>query len=114
MTIKKDLMALNKDIKTLSQKVDRLLKTIGESEKIKAMPRVSAKKAPSKKKTVATTATDQVLRIINRSKKGVDTATLMNKTGFKQKKVWNIIQRAFKNGKIRRVGKGLYTGVKES
>lgn len=114
MTIKKDLTALNKDIKTLGQKVDRLLKAIEKSDKIKTTKRVPAKKAPSKKKTVATTATEQVLRIINRSKKGVDTVTLMEKTGFNQKKIWNIIQRAFKNGKIRRVDKGLYMGMKES
>ena len=62
---------------------------------------------------VGLTATDRVLRIINRSRKGVDTAILMKKTGFNQKKVWNIIHRAYTSGKIKRVGKGLYVGVKE-
>jgi len=65
-----------------------------------------------KAKAAKVTATDQVLRVIDRSKKGVDTATLMKKTGFNQKKVMNILQRTFKQGKIKRVEKGSYVGVK--
>ena len=56
-------------------------------------------------------ATDQVLNIINRSKKGVDNATLMKKTGFNKKKVTNILQRTFKQGKIKRVDKGVYASA---
>ena len=58
------------------------------------------------------TDTDKVLAIINRSKKGVDTATLMKKTGFNQKKVRNMLNRTYKQGKITRVEKGIYVGVK--
>jgi len=58
------------------------------------------------------TATDQVLDIINRSKKGVNTATLMEKTGFDQKKVRNILRRTYKQGKIKRADRGIYIGVK--
>jgi hypothetical protein len=36
------------------------------------------------------------MTIINRSKKGVDTAALMKKTGFNQKKVLNILYRTYK------------------
>jgi len=57
------------------------------------------------------TATDQVLNIIKRSKKRVNAATLMTKTGFDLKKVRNILQRTYKQGKIKRVGKGVYVGV---
>ena len=69
------------------------------------------KKAPAKNKAVKVTATDQILKIISRSKKGVDTATLMKKTGFNQKKVTNILQRTFKAGKIKRAAKGIYIGA---
>ena len=58
------------------------------------------------------TDTDKVLEIIHRSKKGVDTATLMKKTGFDQKKVRNILHRTYKHGKITRAEKGIYVGVK--
>ena len=125
MTIKKDLLALNKDIKTLIRKMDRLLKTVEKSDKaeviktskakaVKAQPAKQAPKAPVKKKAVKVTATDQVLKIINRSKKGVDTATLMKKTGFNSKKVSNILQRTYKQGKIEKAGRGIYVGVKVS
>jgi predicted transcriptional regulator of viral defense system len=36
----------------------------------------------------------------------------MKKTGFDQKKVRNILNRTFKQGKIKRVDKGIYVGVK--
>jgi predicted transcriptional regulator of viral defense system len=79
---------------------------------VKTKPKAKAvsKKAPVKggKKT----DTDKVLAIINRSKKGVDTATLMKKTGFDQKKVRNMLHRTYKQGKITRVDKGLYIGKK--
>jgi len=51
-----------------------------------------------------------VLGIIKRSKKGVDAAALVKKTGFDLKKVRNILHRTYKMGKIKRVGKGIYVG----
>ena len=111
MTIKKELSALQKDIKDIQKKIENFIKAI-ETEQKAIAPKAKAKKPPTKKKASKITATDQVLKIINRSKKGVDTATLMKKTGFNQKKVTNILQRTFKQGKIKRVGKGIYVGVK--
>ena len=120
MTIKRELTALKKDITANGKKLDNLIKAVGKSEKgtpakaskAKAAPAKKALKAPGKKKSAQITATDQVLQIINRSKKGVNTATLMKKTGFDQKKVRNILQRTFKQGKIKRADKGVYVGVK--
>jgi len=122
MTIKKELTALQKDITAIGKKLDTLLKAVEKSETkptkvskakaVKAKPAKKAPKTPMKKKAVEVTATDQVLKIINRSKKGVDTATLMKKTGFNQKKVTNILQRTYKQGKIKRADRGVYVGVK--
>ena len=122
MTIKKELTALKKDITTIGKKLDNLLMAVEKSETkptkaskakaVKAKPVKKAPKAPATKKAVKVTATDQVLKIINKSKKGVNTATLMKKTGFNQKKVTNILQRTFKAGKIKRADKGIYVGVK--
>ena len=76
-----------------------------------------AKKAPAKKaapkKAVAkkapkVTAADTVLKIINRAKKGVDTAGIIKKTGFDNKKVANIIFKLKKQEKIKNPEKGLY------
>ncbi len=125
MTIyKNDLQALNMDIKALERKMEKLIKEFDKGKKTKVTKKVTAKpaqakttkrapakKAPAKKGAVKLTATDKVLRIINRSKRGVNTATLMKKTGFNQKKVTNILQRTYKQGKIKRVGKGVYVGA---
>ena len=115
----KDLKALQKEIKALEKKMDKLIAVAEKSEKPKVAKKVKAKstkktpakKAPTKKKTAQPTATDQVLKIIIRSKKGVNIKTLMEKTSFNQKKVTNILQRTFKQGKVKRVGKGIYVGA---
>jgi hypothetical protein len=123
MTMKTELTAMKKDLTAISKKLETLLKAVEKSEKatatkapkakaVKATPAKMAPKAPAKKKAVKVTATDEILKIINRSKKGVNTSALMEKTGFNQKKVTNILNRTFKQGKIKRVDKGIYVGVK--
>ena len=116
MTMKKELSAVQKKLTAIKLKVDNLIAAVEKSEtkiakpaKAKATKAKPAKKAP--KVPAKVTATDEVLKIINRSKKGVDTATLMKKTGFDQKKVRNILNRTFKQGKIQRADKGVYVGA---
>jgi hypothetical protein len=125
MTIlKKDLQSLQKEIKALEKKMDKLIAAAGKSDKPKVAKKATAKptkakttkkapvkKAPVKNKAAKLTATDQVLNIINRSKKGVNIKTLMEKTSFNQKKVTNILQRTYKQGKIKRAGIGVYVGA---
>ncbi len=112
MTVtKRDLQSLQKQFKALEKKMDKLIAAAVKREKPKAAKKAPAKRAPAKKKAAKPTATDQVLGIIKRSKKGVNIKTLMDKTGFNQKKVTNILQRTYKQGKIKRVGKGVYVGA---
>jgi hypothetical protein len=70
-----------------------------------------AKKAVAKKKVTKETATDKILQIVKRSKKGVDVPTLKEKSGFDDKKVRNIVFRAAKEGKIKKSGRGIYVGA---
>jgi predicted transcriptional regulator len=118
MTITKDLQTVSKELTKLVKQTEKLAAAFEKAEKPKAnsvKPKAKAKAVITKKapvKAAKKTDTDQVLAIINRSKKGVDTATLMKKTGFNQKKVRNIIFRTYKQGKITRVEKGIYVGVK--
>jgi len=131
MTIKRELTAVQKKLTTIKLKVDNLIAAVEKSETkvakpskakavkaqpvkkaTKAKPAKKAPKAPAKEKAVKVTATDQVLNIINGSKNGVDTATLVKETGFDQKKVRNIVFRTMKQGKIKRADKGIYVGVK--
>ena len=76
----------------------------------KAAPKkIMAKKAaPKKAAAKKVTAADTVLKAIQGLKKGIDTARLMKKTGFDQKKVANIIFKLKKQGKITSPKKGLY------
>jgi len=105
MTISKDLKAITREIKALEKTISKLAKTVEKSEKAKPVRAEKIKKAPAR-----LTATDQVLKIVKASKKGVDTSTLTKKTGFNQKKVTNILQKTYKLGKIKRVGRGIYVG----
>jgi hypothetical protein len=117
MTITKDLQAISKELTKLANQTEKLAAELGKAEKLKAKPvktktkaKAVTKKAPVKAAKI--TDTNQVLAIVNRSKKGVDTATVMKKTGFNQKKVRNILFRTYKQGKITRAEKGIYVGVK--
>ena len=117
MTITKDLKAINKELMKLVKQTEKLAAELGKAEKPAAKSvqtttkaKTVTKKAPAK--VAKKTDTDKVLEIIHRSKKGVDTATLMKKTGFDQKKVRNMLNRTYKQGKITRVEKGIYVGVK--
>jgi predicted Rossmann fold nucleotide-binding protein DprA/Smf involved in DNA uptake len=122
--LKKDIQSLQKEIKALEKKMEKLIaaaaksekpkvakKTTAKSVKAKTTKKVPTKNAPVKKKAAMPTATDEVLKIINRSKNGVDAATLVKKTGFNAKKIQNILFRTHKQGKIKRAGKGVYLGA---
>lgn len=123
--LKKNLQAVNRELKALAKKTEGLMKVVDKLEKApavrkpKASPKTKrkagvkkagARKTAAKQKT-AVTATHQVLKIVKRSKKGVAVPSLMEKTGFDEKKVRNIISRAFKERKIKRVGRGLYVAA---
>jgi ATP-dependent RNA circularization protein (DNA/RNA ligase family) len=117
MTITKDLQAISKELTKLAKQTEKLAAALGKAEKpkaksVKTMTKAKAvtKKAPVKAAKI--TDTDKLIAIINRSKKGIDTATVMKKTGFNQKKVRNILFRTYKQGKITRAEKGIYVGVK--
>ncbi|MBW1759194.1 MAG: hypothetical protein JRG68_05360 [Deltaproteobacteria bacterium] len=77
-----------------------------EPEKKKIPIKAEKEKAPKKEKTI--TAADAVLNIIKRSKEGVDTATLKKKTGFGEKKIYNITYKLKNQGKIKPGKRGIY------
>ena len=128
--LKKDLQAVNKGLKALVRKTETLAKKVDKLEKAQAAAKrktkakakttkkvPAKKKVAAKKKTVAKkkaaplTATDKIVNIIKRSKKGVDVPTLMKKTGLADKTVRNILFRSSKQGKIKRSGRGVYVAA---
>ncbi len=126
--LKTDLEAISKALNGLAQKVQKLQEQIGgetkpaKKPKAKAVKAKAVKKAPIKKvvvkkaapkkatskKGIQATAVDTVLSIIQRYKKGVGNAALMEKTGYNQKKIANLVFKLRKQGKIKSVAKGVY------
>ncbi len=108
--LKKNLMAVARDLKKLTQKTDKMLKRLGKLEKAQAAKKPKAKavkKAPTKKPT-RVSASETVLAIIKKSRKGIDIAALNKKTGFEGRKIRDIIYKLKKQGKIKTERKGLY------
>jgi transcriptional regulator NrdR family protein len=109
------LSELSYETKKLMVKVDKLNK----AQAATASKRQAVVKAASKKKTplqktagrkrAALTLTDTVLKIVRRYQKGVGISTLKAKTGFSEKQIRNIVYRATRQGKTRRIGRGIYT-----
>ena len=78
--------------------------------KARPVKRKVARKAPARKK-IKVTGSDAVLKIIKSTKKGVGTAALKQKTGFKEKKIRDTIYRLKKQRKIKSVQKGFYVAI---
>ena len=133
--MKRELQAVMKELNAISKRVDKLVAALQKAEQPKtqkavkkATPKAAKKAAPkavkkvapkAAKKQVATkvapkkaaakvTAADTVLKIIQSLKIGTDTASLMKKTGFNQKKVANLVFKLKKQGKITSPKIGLY------
>ena len=116
------LLYMSEAFKGLSAECERL---IGKAAKPTAVKRVErklrakvkkkalAKKvaAPKRKRAKKLSDTDKVLRAIRGYKKGVDIPRLKKKTGFADSKLRAIVYRASKEGKIKRVRRGVYTSA---
>jgi len=116
----KNLKALTKKAEVMARKLDRLEKT--DEKKTKAKPKAKAKtkakpvkravpKEAAGRKAKKVTATDSVLAVINRSKNGVNTARLKQKTGFDEIKIRNIVFRLKKQKRITSKPKGVYIKI---
>ncbi len=108
--LKKDLKAVAKDLKRLTQKTDKMIKRLERLEKAQAAkkPKAKAVRKTTAKKPTRVSASGTVLAIVKRSRKGIDTVTLEKKTGFKGRKIRDTIFRLRKQGKIKSERKGIY------
>jgi outer membrane biosynthesis protein TonB len=132
------LSFMSNALKGLSEEIEKLVGEVGKPEspkKVKKPKRRAApkpkpkpkrkkrapvrkivarkpKKLPARaKKAKKLTATAEVLKVIKGHKKGVDVAKLKTKTGFADTKIRAIIFKASKEGKIKRVGRGIYVSA---
>ena len=113
------LKTLAKGVEAIAEKVDEVAKSQGFVKPKEKQPSTTTKKgtaekkpaqkaAKKKKEVKPATDADKVLGIIGRSKNGASTAVIMQKTGYNQKKIANIIYRLRKQQKIKSVEKGVY------
>ena len=111
----KSLQAANRDLKALSKKVDNIIAQVGKLEKPTSAKKPSTKTKPVKKvvakQPARITAADTIFGIIKRFKKGTDVATLIKKTGFNKRKIYDNVKILKKQGKIRTAGIGVYVKV---
>jgi hypothetical protein len=117
--LKRDLQAISKDLKALTRRAEKMIKAMDKLEKGQlttgAGRKVAAKRLGAKRVVARglkrPSATETVLGIIMRSKKGVDTAAIQKKTGYNSRKIWDIVHRAYKEGKVKKLGRGTYGKV---
>ena len=107
--LKKDLLAVIRDLKRLSQKTERMTKRLDTLEKSQApkKPKEKEKAAKKEKKsTVGGTVLDIIMK--SRSKNGVNMSTLKQKSDLNTRTIQNAIFGLKKQGKIKSGGKGIY------
>ena len=122
--LKKNLQSVNKELKAIAMKLEKIVVAIGKLDKPKVAKKPKAKvvtikpvektvakmvaaKKPAAKKTTKT-AIGTILGVIKGSKEGVNTAALKKKTGFADHKIHTIIYNLKKQGKIKSEKKGIY------
>lgn len=118
--LKKDLESAVKTLNALAVKIDSISKKLGTADKAKpaskpaskavkkAVKARPAKKSAQKKKAAPITASDTVLKLVGRYRRGIKTAAIKEKTGYNEKKVQNIVFKLRKQGKIKSAVKGVY------
>ena len=134
--LKTELQAVSAALNSLAENVEALVKALDNPDKKKTVDKqaiekqsaqtapiktepaktVLPKKASAKRKAVSRskrkqTDTDRVVAIIKRAKRGVDIAELRKKTQFDNKKISNIVHRASKSNKIKKIDRGVYSIV---
>ena len=129
-TVSEGLKLASQGILSLAEKVNEAAKAMGATEKTAVKRTAAAGKSKTKTKTSkkgktgvkamrakkaagaqTLTAIDTIFDIVNKSGKPVDMATLREKTGFESKKIANVLFKLKKQGKIKSVGKGVYTST---
>ena len=68
----------------------------------------AAQMEPGKKKVSHIAA---IVGLVQANADGISTATLKDKTGLTERQIWSIVDRAAKEGKIRKIKRGLYGAV---
>lgn len=104
-------------VKTYFDKLQAIMSQQGEKKRgvpkaaktrtIKKAAKAAKMESPKKK----TTHIGSVVKLIQANAEGISTATLKEKTGLAERQIWSIVNRAAKEGKIRKIKRGLYAAA---
>jgi hypothetical protein len=94
-----------RDIERIVTQLDRIERMITTQNTTKCNRRSGS--GPGRK-TGGSTASDRVLEIIQECPDGIAIAEIQFRSGFGEKKLRNIIFRLYKQGKIKRISRGIY------
>jgi len=109
--LKKDLQSIIKTLNLLSAKAEKIAAQLDAMPVTAPPSRTANTRTSAAKKKAQPTASDAVLNIIKRQKKGIDTAGLKTKTDLDTKTIRNVIFRLKKQGKVQATTRGLYMAV---
>ncbi|UCF57926.1 MAG: hypothetical protein JSW15_05615 [Deltaproteobacteria bacterium] len=98
------LKILSKETQNLVHKIEKREKAQGAQE---AKKRARERKI-ARRKAKSLMMMETVFKVIKRHKRGVHISKLRDKTGFDNKRISNIVFKLNREGKIKRVGKGVY------
>jgi hypothetical protein len=118
LDVTRELRAIATNIQEISDSIDRLSALLGQSAVQVPLRSRSVRRSPVRKKiTMRNGVVERIKKIpstrivhdiITASANDVDIRTLMKKTGYDQRKIYNIAFRLKNQGKIRSAGHGVY------
>jgi uncharacterized membrane protein len=107
-----EVAGTEKFVKTYFSKLQAMLAgPAGKTTVVKPKTAKASRKTKTGKKV---TNIEKVITLIKRSKGGISTARLKEKTGLSERQIWSIVNRTSKEGKIRKVKRGVYGAVAAS
>jgi hypothetical protein len=112
--LKMSLRKVARELTKVAKEVEKLAGKLEAQTKSSTAPKKKAAGKLPIKQTVSVkqpTAADTVFRIIARSKKGANIAAIMQKTGYDNKKIHNLVYKLKKLSKIKSEAKGVYVKV---
>ena len=121
----KTLKAIAESLKALSKEINSIATQVGKATKpqakktAKVKPVIKAARAKAPKKSTPkipapsskgnVSNVDKVFEAIKNADGGINNASIIEKTGLAQKQVANVVFKLKKQGKIKTVGRGVFT-----
>ena len=116
--VNRELRSIVTHIQQISDSIDKLSAAVAQPTAKTLLRSRSIRRSPLRKKITMRNGVVETIKkipstrivhdIILKSTKDVDIRTLMKKTGYNQRKIYNIAFRLKNQGKIRGVGHGVY------